>query len=327
MNFLIFSLTNTIVSILSEIKQSFSSEVDDWVNVFRIIGGLGAMITITLAYFQDQSTGRPFSFSNYSKSFLILTMLILYKPVINVMDGLFNAMERKSNNAWVQVANGFGNKAQFNFLAGLFGSTPSLADKQVKYNSKGTPEAIEKMNGIINSLNLTVSNFNGEILKGDESEFVSKTENNLKAIDFLKLFADSAGPTLRILARIILILLFITGPIAIGLGLFPPLKNSLSTWLTAYIKISLWIVISNIIQFVIIKIVTDPRILLSTWFNSQIGEYGEGSGAAIFYSAIVLSQTLVPTIASSLVAASGFDSLSYSLSSNSLSKANKFLDK
>jgi hypothetical protein len=327
MTFLIFSLTNAIVDILNEIKQSFSNEVDDWVNIFRILGGLGAMITITLAYFQDQSTGRPFSFSNYSKSFLILLMLILYKPIIGVFDTLFGAMERKTNNAWVTAANSLGSQATMGFFSGvlgLFGTTSSTSD-QARYNSKGTPEAIEKMNAIIASLNTNVSPFNGEILKGDESQYVQKTENNLKAVDFLKLFADSAGPTLRILARIILILLFITGPIAIGLGLFPPLKNSLTTWLTAYIKISLWIVISNIIQFVIIKILTDPRILLSTWFNSQIGSYGEGSGAAIFYGAIVLSQTLVPTIASSLVASAGFDGLSYSMSQRGLQRANSFI--
>jgi hypothetical protein len=326
MTFLIFSLTGAIVDILKEIKESFSSEVDDWVNIFRIIGGLGAMITVTIAYFKDQSTGRPFSFSNYSNPFIVLLLLILYKPVLSVVDSFFGAMEKKSNNTWVQVANSFGNKTQMSFLSGILG-TGSTGPQESKYNSKGTPEAIEKMTTIIASLNGTISDFNGEILKGDESSYVSKAQQNLQAIDFIKLFADSAGPTLRILARIILILLFITGPIAIGLSLFPIFKSSLSTWISAYIKISLWIIISNIIQFVIIKIMTDPRILLSTWFNSQIGDYGEGAGAAIFYGAIVLSQTLVPTIASSLIAASGFDSLSYSLSSNALTKANSFLPK
>jgi hypothetical protein len=331
MTFLIFSLTNVIVSILSDIKQSFSNEVDDWVNIFRIIGGLGAMITITTVYFQDQATGRPFSFANYSKSFVIMLMLILYKPIIGIFDSIFGAMERKTNNAWVMLANqASGSGAVMGFFSGVLGifggGSGGTNNEQSTYNSKGTPEAIEKMTALIGgNSGSSPSAFNGEILKGDESQYVQKTENSLTAVHFLKLLAETSGPTLRILARIILILLFITGPIAIGLGLFPPLKNSLTTWLTAYLKISLWIVISNILQYVIIRILTNPTILLSTWFNNQIGAYGEGNGAAIFYGAIVLSQTLVPTIASSLVASSGFDGLSYSMSQRGLQRANSFI--
>ncbi len=324
MSLLFFSLTDVLSSILKDMKDGFSNEATDWINIFRVIGGLGAMITITSRYFKDQAGGKPFDFSNYTKPFIVMLFLILYRPVIDITDSFFGAMENKTNNMWVVVAKSFGSKAVMGAITSIIGGGAG-ATESVSYDSKGTPEVLQKMNSLITGLSPSISAFNGEVLKGDESQYVRNSESKIKAIDYIKLLADSSGPVMRILARIILILLFITGPIAIGLSLFPTFNNSLTTWLSAYVKISLWAIISNIIQFVIIKIMTNPLIIGSLWLNKTLGDYGEGSGAAILYFAIVMAQMCVPTIASSIVSSSGFDGMSYSLFQRSTQKASKFM--
>jgi hypothetical protein len=324
MSFLFFSLTDVLNSILKDMKNSFSNDATDWINIFRIIGGLGAMITITIRYFKDQAGGKPFDFSNYSKPFVIMIFLILYKPFISVTDSFFGAMEKKSNNMWVTVANSFGNKAIMGAITSIIGAAGGTT-QDVSYDSKGTPEVLQKMNSIVTGVSPNISQFNGEVLKGDESQYVRNTENKIKAIDFFKLLADAAGPVMRLLARVILILLFITGPIAIGMSLFPSFNNSLTTWMSAYFKISLWAVISNILQYVIIRIMTNPLIIGSAWLNNMLGGFGEDAGLAVLYSTIILSQTLVPTIASSIITSSGFDGLSYSLFQRNMGKMSKAL--
>jgi hypothetical protein len=325
MQLLFFSLTDVLSTILKDMKNTFVNDATDWINIFRIVGGLGAMITITTKYFKDQAGGKPFDFSNYTRPFVVMIFLILYKPVIDITDTFFDSMEKKSNNMWVQVANSFGNKAVMGAVSGIISGGGGLPTQSVSYDSKGTPDVLQKMNALITGLSPTISSFNGEVLKGDESQYVRNSESKVKAIDYIKLMADSAGPVMRLLARIILILLFITGPIAIGLSLFPTFNNSLSTWISAYVKISLWAIISNIIQYVIIRIITNPAIIGSIWLNKALGDYGEGSGAAIFYFSIVLSQMCVPTIASSIISSSGFDGMSYSLFQSKMAKMGKVM--
>jgi hypothetical protein len=281
------------------------------------------MIFITRKYFSDQSSGKPLDINSYMRPFIVMIMLMLYVPIIRIIDGIFDSMDKKSNVMWVSVVqDALANKAVIG-VAGdiakqlLGGATSNL---QPGSDVKGTPEELQMMKEVITITSPSDNSFNSQVMQGDGSDEVRSSESKIKAIDWINLMANSSGPLIKILGHITLIILFILGPFALGLSLWPTFDKSLNTWLSTYIKISLWATISNLMSYVLMSITFDPRIIGLLFLNESLGGYGDGVGTTVFYGAMLVAQASVPSIAGAIVSAAGFDSLSFSLQSSGLSK-------
>ncbi len=325
---LIFQLSDAIISVVKELKETFVSDATGWVNIFRIVAAAGAMIFITKRYFADQSSGRPLDINNYMRPFVIMIMLMLYVPIIRVIDGFFDSLDKRSNVLWVSAVQGaLNNKAVIGVAGNILSSLLPTNSEQVAADVKGTPDEIQTMKEVINVTLTQTNGFNNEIMKGDGSEDVRNAETKITALDFVKLAANASGPLIKLLGHIMLIILFLLGPFALGLSLWPTFDKSLNTWLSTYIKISLYATISNLMSYILMVISFDPRIIGALFLNNLLGSFGDGTGMAVFFGAMAVSQASVPSIAGAIVSAAGFDSLSFSLQSQGLSKALQNLNK
>jgi hypothetical protein len=322
---LIFQLSDAIIAVVKSLKESFVNDALDWVNVFRIVAATGAIIFITRKYFADQSAGKPLDINSYMRPFIIMIMLMLYVPIIRIIDGFFDSLDNKSNKMWVSVVqDALANKAVIGaagqitqtLASSLLGGTNGSPGTDVA----GTPEQIQMMNHVLTVSTLAQNPFNNKIMEGSNSDETRNAQSKVGAIDFIKLMANSSGPLIKLLGRITLIILFILGPLALALSLFPTFDKSLNTWLATYVKMSLWATISNLVSYVLMVITFDPRIIGALFFNSLLGGYGDGTGTAVFYGAMLVTQASVPSIAGAIVSAAGFDSLSFSLQNQGLSK-------
>lgn len=320
---LIFQLSDAIIAVVKDLKESFVNDATQWVNIFRIIAAGGAIIFITRKYFSDQSSGKPLDLNSYMRPFIIMIMLMLYVPIIRIIDGIFNSMDKKSNVMWVSVVqDALANKAVIGVAGQIAQQILGGASNNLDPNSdvKGTPEELQMMKEVITISSTSESGFNSQILQGDGSDEVRASDSKIKAVDWINLFANSSGPLIKLLGHITLIILFILGPFALGLSLWPTFDKSLNTWLSTYIKISLWATISNLMSYVLMSISFDPRIIGVLFLNQSLGGYGDGVGTTVFYGAMLVAQASVPSLAGAIVSAAGFDSLSFSLQSSGMSK-------
>jgi hypothetical protein len=329
MALLIFELSDIILAVIKDIKGEFSDDALDWVNAFKYIAAAGAFIFITKRYLSDQSAGKPLDVNNYLKPFVIALVLMFYLNIMSIIDVFFNSAEKKTNTLWVGVASTLNNPAVQSIIGTVTTSLFGGGKKGVPNSAaQATDAEIQTLKELI-ATSGSATSFNTEIMKGQESEQVKEAENKLSAIDFIKLAANSVAPIMKILGQILLTILFVTGPIAIGMSLMPTFEKSLGSWVSLYVKISLWPVISNIISFVILRISADPRIIASTFVMGEInkiGQFGDGIGPSVYYGAMLAAQASVPTIASALVAASGFDSLAFTMMNNRMGKVLKALE-
>ncbi len=294
---------------------------------FIIISAAGVLFFITKRFFEDQSGGRPFDISRYTKPFMILIMLLLYKPVMSVIDGFFNTMTDvtyKANGRFmlfgadvtnVEIAGVSIGSTITGLLNGVFpgfnsnggASTTGLAFAS---DYKGTPEQINKMNELINTAEGDGTGAdvaaNNEISQGGEQKDVTEAKETGLVSNLLTTLGETVNPLTKITAYVMLMLMYAFGPIALGLSVWPGFESSLTNFLGSYLKVSMWPAIANLVAYLVFRIVTAPGVISTLAANSFFNNGRETKLEPIFFGAIFVTHMMVPRISAAIINAGGF---------------------
>jgi hypothetical protein len=286
---------------------------------FIIIAAAGVMFFIAKRYFEDQSTGRQFDISRYTKPLMILLFIFLYKPVMKVIDGFFDSMTNvtyKTNGRFMVFGLDVTDGA-VSTLSGLLGNViPGLGSSSSSSNKigaefdadyKGTDAARDKMADIMaategsgNTSN-NLATINAEVTLGADQKDVSESTEKGVFNNLMKTLGSTINPLTKITAYVLLILMYACGPIALALSVWPGFESSLTNFFGTYIKISMWPALANLVSFLVYKIVTTPAVVATLTASNVFNNGKETSLHTIFFGSIFIAHTLVPMIANGLV--------------------------
>jgi hypothetical protein len=312
-----------LVEAVKDIKNAPGGRLEDilsgFTSVFRTLSALGALIFIVTRFFEDQSAGRPLDINRYVKPFTYIIFLSLYTQVIGVIDEFFGTMEKATydlSGDIISTAASTLGPALISALnpVGLLGSTEG--------DTKGTPDENAIMKevifagsdvGAIGGVAAGVagpSQEDTEVMRYEDQKDV-KNEKDIGALTgIMETMGSIISPVTKITAYLILILLYATGPIAIGLSLFPTLDGSIKQWIGLYVKVSLWPMLSNLLSALVMRIMTDPKILLVLIGQNMMGSGMSARANTLLFATVLVAHSLVPRIASALVSVFGFESAS-----------------
>jgi hypothetical protein len=304
-------------------------------NAFKIIAALGVLVFITKRFFEDQSTGRVFDLSRYTKPFLVLIMLIMYRPMMSVINGFFDTMTNVTYHqdaqlvmSAINIANTsfFGGTSAMGALQGMMNSVLGLGGSNSNGNGfdsdiEGTDAEIDKMKQIIQ---MAQDNQNGqdvlannEILQGSDQKSVKDASQTGLLTNLATTLGETINPLTKITAYVMLILMFACGPIALGLSVWPGFESSLTNFFGSYIKVALWPAIANLVAFLVFKIMTAPTVLATMAANNFFSNGGDTKLSTLFFSSIFITHMMVPRIAAALVNAGNFHTIDKGSSENS----------
>lgn len=125
--------------------------------------------------------------------------------------------------------------------------------------------------------------------------------------EVLKVLFQAAALCINTLRTFQMIVLSILGPIVFGLAVFDGFQNTLSSWLTRYVNVYLWLPVANIFGAIISKI-QEKMIELDL---SQIADSGDtffsaaDTGYLIFMIIGIVGYFTVPSVAGFIVNAGG----------------------
>jgi hypothetical protein len=327
--FLEIGFDDVMVNAIKDLRSSsgggvLSAEFSGFQTVFSLIAVAGVMFFIVKRYFEDQSTGRQFEISRYTKPIMILIALSLYKPMMNVVDGFFNTMTDATYRAngrflvmGVDLTNasvgGVSIESTINGLVdgifpGLSGSsTASNTGQKFNRDTKGTPEEINKMNELIAvtedgyTIDDKIIGANNEISQGGDQKDVEQSKETGLTSNILTTLGQTVNPVTKITAYVLLILLYACGPIALGLSVWPGFESTLTNFIGSYLKISLWPTLANLVAFLTFKIITAPGVIATLTANNLFNSGRQTTLATIFFGSIFVLSTLVPMVSNALV--------------------------
>lgn len=125
--------------------------------------------------------------------------------------------------------------------------------------------------------------------------------------------AKIAAPIIKALATIYLVILALIGPIVFAIGIAPSLTSSITSWLSRYIQISLWLPLSDLVMYII-------RSMELTVLKAH---QGMNTGGIIYYPddamciislICIVAIFKVPTIASWIISSAGAGGMTSSIS-------------
>ncbi len=321
-------LVNAIKTLRSDGGGVLSGDFNTFHKAFIIIAAAGVLFFITKRFFEDQSGGRPFDISRYTKPFMILIMLVLYKPIMGVIDGFFDTMTTatyKTDGRFMlfgaDVTNatigGTSIGAEISSLLStvllVFGGSGGGAVTGTSFASdtKGTPEQINKMNEILNLIegdgtDDNIMAINNEISQGPDQKDVTETKETGLVTNIFSMLGETINPLTKITAYVMLILLYAFGPLALGLSVWPGFESSLTNFIGSYLKVSMWPAIANLVAYLVFKIITSPSVLTTLTANNLFNNGRETKLAPIFFGAIFITHMMVPRISAAIVNAGGF---------------------
>jgi hypothetical protein len=327
--FLEIGFDDVMVNAIKDLRSTsgggvLSAEFSGFQTVFSLIAASGVLFFLVKRYFEDQSTGRQFEISRYTKPFMILIMIMLYKPIMNVIDGFFNTMTEATYRAngrfligGVDLTNAtIGGLNIQSTVSGLvngifpgFSSNGGSASngQQFKRDIKGTPEEINKMNELIAvtedgyKTDDKIVNANNEISLGGDQKDVAQGKETGLATNMIKTLGETINPLTKITAYVLLILLYACGPIALGLSVWPGFESTLTNFIGTYIKISMWPALANLVAFLVFKIITAPGVVATLAANNLFNSGRETTLTTTFFASVFILNTLVPKIANGIV--------------------------
>jgi hypothetical protein len=322
---------DVMVNAIKDLRSSsgggvLSAEFSGFQTVFSLIAAAGVMFFIVKRYFEDQSTGRQFEISRYTKPFMILIAISLYKPMMSVVDGFFNSMTDatyRANGRFLVLgvdltdASVGGVSIQSTVTGLVNGIFPGFTSnggsnangQQFTRDVKGTPEEINKMNELIAvtedgyKVDNDVVKANNEISLGADQKDVEQSTQTGIGTNMLKTLGETINPVTKITAYVLLILLYALGPIALGLSVWPGFESTLVNFIGTYLKISLWPALANLVAYLVFRIITAPGVVATLAANNVFNSGRETTLTTVFFGSIFILSTLVPKLSNALVGA------------------------
>lgn len=281
-------LRSSLEAIFQEMKGGTGVAV--YVSYARIIGGIAALYQVLSIYDSLSSGENSFNkLKNFYKVILVALALSFYSPLMGTIDNLFNSiaagMQQQTTETWSKIER----KKELEKI--IEKNTEKESSNWKKQKDNAEEAANGKINKGLDEENAKtfneITNTVAEVT--EKGYFQKKIEEILTAI--FRTLADLAISALLILRTFFLVVLYTVGPLTIGLSLFPGLKDSFIQWLNHYIGISLWLVIAQILEWVLATVSLNVE-------NNSISIASSGISACA-----ILGFFMVPTMAGMITSA------------------------
>lgn len=302
-----------------DIFRIITSHVSGFVQIGRSIAALGMFFVMGQIVVPTLLRQEPLDVSRMMKPMFFFLLLLFYPQFVGGLHYLVNRL----GNSIEALADG-------------------ISEGSVSYEEVLISESLSADDEEYTSREIDLSSYNiGDVNTEDE-----KSDNHLLSFKFsfgglgrsmansllawsyklLRFLALAITVGIYILRTIILSILFLLGPLVIGLSYFPIFSESIVNWLSTYIKVGMWYPISEIILMVM-------AILFQKMANADgsLTTYGENAfgvetflpGAVAFIFLLVSSFAIlaVPYMASLVIAAGGGSAIGKAIKTRMLQAA------
>lgn len=231
---------------------------EDLIGVGRGIGGFAALWYISSRVWRNFLNAEPIDFYPLLRPFAIGFAILFYPVVLMVMDGILKPtadgtakMMEGSNEAITMLLKQKEEAIKSSDLWQMYVGESGEGDKDrwLKYT-----------HGIPNTGSVPETGFWNEMIGNDIRFSMSKAgykfKNSIKEWmnEVLNLLYEAAALCINTLRTFNRVVLAILGPLVLGFAIFDGLQNSLSSWLTRYVNVYLWLPVCNIFGSILGKI-------------------------------------------------------------------------
>lgn len=157
----------------------------------------------------------------------------------------------------------------------------------------------DKYDASLNDMSIETNQVEEEEEKGFISTILEKADKKVESAmlyatySIFKTLAQIAIMVLLIIRSFFLITLSLFGIFAIALSIYPPLKGSFAAWLQKYINVYLWLPVSYIMEYILLKMISNRHM-----GDISIGERSSNSILMLISVAAIIGFAMVPVISS-----------------------------
>lgn len=288
---------------INDLKQTVADDfATDFINYCTLIICLGAIFFVGMKILHALQKGNPIDFNTLIIPFLFIFLIGSYRPLTQAMDFITQGFEyfvsSKTKNINVTLE--------------------ELRDQKIelskKINSKIYEKQIAEASGWFSAYWVGMKKMFRELM-----EYVNL--DRLIAYFFMFLVFISSF-LVRIFSEILIILLYLIGPFALAVSIFPIWKDSWKTWLSTYIYVQLFSPLSQLISYILACLEKNSLQADIARLQDIYTHYADKLGTPIqetFYSGLtyigfmaagIVMYCAVPTIAGWIVPGQGGSTLS-----------------
>lgn len=258
--------------------------------VGRVIAGFAALWYIAIRVWKHLARAEEIDFYPLLRPFAIGLTILLFPFLITLINGVLKPVELATRDMSKDS-----HKAILYHIAEqekAIKETPDVGpysggnDDTEKYEQ---PDGTTGEDGMFSGLKNAFSFFN---IKSMFKVFISELANT---------FYAAAALCINTIRTFYLIVLFILGPLVLGLSVFDGFQHTLPSWFARYINVYMWLPVANIFGAISSKI-------LENMMNLD-QNFGSSLAYIIFMIISIIGYATVPNVAGYIIEAGGKDTL------------------
>lgn len=307
-------------ALLYTLKQEMLPLCSSMAYVAKAIAMLGCFVSFAMITLKALSTAESIDVMTFLKPLLIVFSIVMFEPlVIGVLDGIMIPVAKATSAiAAAEEVNCF--EATDRIEEAMAKEYPS--SDVIYYLAKRERDALPRMAETEGAKRIEEADFK-EIARrhlAAEKEY-QKTIFTAVLEAFLDVLSAAVRLIINLVGTFFLLILSVLGPLAFAAACFPMFENSISTWVSRYVSISLWLPIANLFT----AILSRAQLMLS---EKQLEGISSGQ---VVNTTLLLAMTVVgifgyfsiPSIASWVIQAGGSGSYSRNLTNKGNEAAGK----
>lgn len=284
------SLGDSIYSLHAELENLYDQMIPlcaQLIGVGQAIAGFAALSYIAVRVWRHIARAEAVDFFPLLRPFAIGLVILFFPAFLNMMNGVLKpitnataAMGKNSQNAIVWHM-----KQEEKAATQTPPGSPSGVAGNSNWQKYEQPDKSD--NGGLISKAFSFLDFKNTI-----KQFISET---------IEMFYEAAGLAIDTIRTFYLIILAILGPIVLGLSVFDGFQQTLTSWISRYIHVYMWLPVANIFGAISSKILENMMNMDQDFFSSTV--------YIIFMIISIIGYTTVPNVAGYIVQAGGRDTL------------------
>lgn len=277
-------------------EQMISGNLDNFINVATLIGGLGALFYMAYRVWGSLARAEPVDVFPLLRPFALGLLIMNFGWVTGFLDTVISPIEAATT---AMVSEGQDD---------LDSSRKKLEEARQKKNQQ---EGKAYLNGD-EEKNKALQDFGLWDKEYWEIQFeTTKHEIEKGLVDFfhtaMAWIVEAVKLSIATVSTFFLIMLSIFGPLVFGFACFDGFGHGLTAWISRYISISLWVPVCDVLSTILNKI----EVLMNNIDLQTLQGATSGDGTAskwffiVFYIIALIAYSTVPTVAGWIVEAGG----------------------
>jgi conjugative transposon TraJ protein len=294
--------------VLDQLYTNMLPQCSALIDVGRGIAGFAALWYIAVRVWRHIANVEPVNVFPLLRPFVIDGAILLFPSVIGLLNGVLgptvsgtSQMETNANAAVARLLqekeDALKNTINYKMYVGSNGE----GDESLWESYTGNASTLNPVSGITNAFQFSMAkayyNFKNAI-----KEWMS---------EILEVVYEAAALCINTLRTFQLIVLAILGPLVLGLSVFDGFQHTLTSWLSRYINVFLWLPVANIFGAIIATIQVNMLQLDVNQIQASGGTYfsSTDAGYLVFLLIGIVGYFTVPSVAGYVVSAGGGDAL------------------